>query len=254
MANKYLYVLTMKVNVTNLSDVIKQVTGWARLSKSSYVCVSNVHMCMETKDSEQFRQIVNTADLIVADGKPIQIAQKLLGYPEAHQVRGMDLTYALCQVASQSNIKVGFYGGMPDILLEMRDKLIEKYPDLCVTYCFSPPFRVLSPLEQEDIFKNIIDSKTQILFVGLGCPKQERWMAEHRGKLPCVMLGVGAAFDFIAGQKHHAPRWMQRLALEWLFRLISEPKRLWRRYLIQNPRFMFYFFLQYLRFLTEKKG
>lgn len=250
----FVYVLLMKVNVTNLQNVVKLVVGWSQVKMGRYICVSNVHMCMETKDSDEFRRVVNSADLVVADGKPIQVAQKLLGFRNAQQVRGMDLTNALCQEAAQKNINVGFYGGMPDVLMDMQQMLQKKYPSLQITYSYSPPFRALDEFEKQSICHDIITSKTSVLFVGLGCPKQEHWMAEHKDKLPCVMLGVGAAFDFIAGQKQHAPRWMQRLALEWLFRLLSEPKRLWKRYLIQNPRFMFYFFLQYVRFLKTKKG
>lgn len=249
--SKRLNILTMEVNVINLNQAVELVTVWGRERRGRYVCVSNVHMCMETKDSEVFREVVNSADLVVADGKPIQLAQRLLGQKNAQQVRGMDLTEALCQRAMQEKIPVGFYGGAPEVLADMQSVLRQKYPTLNISYSYSPPFRLLEDCEKQAICQDVIAAQTGILFIGLGCPKQELWMSVHKDKLPCVMLGVGAVFDFIANHKKHAPRWMQLMALEWLFRLVLEPRRLWRRYLIQNPRFVFYFLWQYLSFLKR---
>nr|WP_306800221.1 WecB/TagA/CpsF family glycosyltransferase [Endozoicomonas sp. YOMI1] len=201
---------------------------------------------METFDSDEFSKVVNNADLVVPDGKPLVWGQKLLGHKEAQQVRGQDLTMELCKLAAGQQLKVGFYGGMPETLVIMKERLVEQFPSLDIFYDFSPPFRPLTPAEDNDVVNAINDSGIQILFVGIGCPKQERWMAEHKDKLHCVMLGVGAAFDFIAGNKKHAPRWMQAIGMEWLFRLLNEPQRLWKRYLKQNPRFIWYFTQQLL--------
>lgn len=239
-------VIDMQVNVTSLNQVLNQVASWAQEPQGRYVCVSNVHMCMEVHDSTVFRQVVNGADLVVADGKPIQVAQRLLGAPQAGQVRGMDLTLGLCELAAREGIRVGFYGGAPEVLVEMQQALVKAYPGLDIGYSYSPPFRALSADEDADICRQINASGARILFVGLGCPKQEAWMAAHRDSVQGVMLGVGAAFDFIAGRKQHAPRWMQAVALEWLFRLASEPRRLWARYLKHNPRFVLYFLRQWL--------
>ena len=241
-------IITMDVDVTTLDNAIEQVLSFLKLEQGAYVCVSNVHMCMETFDSEKFRNVVNQADLIIPDGKPLSVAQKLVGYKNAEQVRGQDIMNSLCAISGEKNINIGFYGGSSDTILDLvKTKLLKQYQDIKITYSFSPPFRTLTDEEDLNVVKQINDAKVDVLFVGIGCPKQEIWMAEHKDKLNCVMLGVGAAFDFIAGNKKHAPRWIQKIGLEWLFRLLSEPGRLWKRYLKQNPRFVWYFTLQLLK-------
>ena len=240
-------VINMNTNITSLAKSVDFVIAKARSRQGSYVCVSTVHMCMEVFDSAEFRSIVNQADLIIPDGRPISWAQKLLGFSEAQQVRGQDIMNELCGISGAKQLNVGLYGGSSDDLLCLVvDKLKISYPDIRINYSYSPPFRALTHEEDEAIFQSINASGVNILFVGIGCPKQERWMAEHKSKVNCVMLGVGAAYDFIAESKKHAPKWMQKLGLEWLFRLVSEPKRLWRRYLKQNPRFIYYFLQQWL--------
>lgn len=237
-------VLTMQVDITSLSHAVDTVSQWAERQESRYVCVSNVHMCVETYEKPTFRQTVNQADLVVPDGRPIYWAQHLLGNSKAGHVRGMDLTMALCQIAEEKQLNVGFYGGEPYTLEVLQKRLRAQYPDLPISTAISPPFRALSEAEQQADINAINDAGTQILFVGLGCPKQEQWMADHKGLLNCTMLGVGAAFDFIAGNKSPAPVWMQRMGLEWLHRLYDEPQRLWRRYLHTNPKFIGLFLLQ----------
>ena len=247
-------ILTMNVHVGCLSNSVRRVLELSAQGAGSYVCVSNVHMCMETFDSADFRNIVNQADLVVADGKPISIAQKLMGHRQAEQVRGQDLMRALCAISAERGLKIGFYGGSSTRMLHaVTGRLQEDYPGLQVPYAFVPPFRALTPEEDEEVVSQIHSTGIDILFVGIGCPKQERWMADHKDRLRCVMLGVGAAFDFIAGHKKHAPRWMQRISLEWLFRLSREPKRLWKRYLRQNPRFLYHCGLQVGKAITTGK-
>lgn len=240
-------ILTMRTDVTLLDLAVSDVLELAHADKGAYVCVSNVHMCMETFDDSAFRHVVNSADLVIPDGRPISWAQKLLGHGDAKQVRGQDIMNELCRLSGNQEVNIGLYGGTSDDLLEqVVQQLTKDYPDIKITYSFSPPFRPLTNEEDQDVVKAINDASVNVLFVGIGCPKQERWMAEHKADLNCVMLGVGAAFDFIAGSKNHAPRWMQKFGLEWLFRLFSEPKRLWKRYLKQNPRFIYYFLQQWL--------
>lgn len=238
----------MNVNVTNLTDAIKSIDLFLNKSTGSYVCVSNVHMCMEVYDSPEFAKVVNQADLVIPDGKPLSWAQKLLGHPEAQQVRGQDIMTALCAASGQKSLNIGFYGGSSDELLStVKRKLLETYPDIRISYAYSPPFRPLTAEEDAQVIDDINNSNVNVLFVGIGCPKQERWMAEHKDTLNCVMLGVGAAYDFIAGSKKHAPRWVQKIGMEWLYRLCSEPKRLWRRYLSTNPRFIWHFTKQLIK-------
>ncbi|WP_239022726.1 WecB/TagA/CpsF family glycosyltransferase [Pseudoalteromonas distincta] len=242
----------MDVDVTNLDSVLHQVEILALKKQGAYVCVSNVHMCIETLDSNEFKQVVNNADLVIPDGKPLSWAQKFLGFKEAKQVRGQDIMNALCAASGEERLNIGFYGGSSDELLStVKRKMIETYPDIRISYAYSPPFRPLTLEEDEQVVEDINNANVNVLFVGIGCPKQERWMAGHKDKLNCVMLGVGAAYDFIAGSKKHAPRWVQKIGMEWLFRLCSEPKRLWRRYLSTNPRFIWHFGKQYFKYLIK---
>lgn len=240
-------ILGMKVDVTSPEAAVGLIQAWSSDSVGHYVCVSNVHMCMECFDSKEFQSVVNSADLVVPDGRPLVWAQKMLGYASASQVRGMDLVLKTCERAADRGIKVGFYGGTCQILDDLQSVLHARYDNLKIVCLIAPPFRVLTKDEDKFYVNEIRDSGAQILFVGIGCPKQEYWMAEHKDNLGCVMLGVGAAFDFLAGRKRHAPHWMQVIGLEWLFRLLSEPRRLWKRYLKHNPRFLWYFSKQLIR-------
>lgn len=246
--NEVSTIITMDVEITNLRKALNEVESLIDLQQGAYVCVSNVHMCIEVFDSLDFANVVNNADLVIPDGKPLSWAQKLLGHAEAEQVRGQDIMHALCQLSADKAFKLGFYGGSSNDLLEkVKRKLIEYYPNIVIEYAYSPPFRPLTAEEDVDVVNAINSAEIDILFVGIGCPKQERWMAEHKDKLKCVMLGVGAAYDFIAGEKKHAPRWVQYIGMEWMFRLLSEPKRLWRRYFSTNPRFIWHFGKQLLK-------
>lgn len=246
-ANVTSTVLSMRTNVTNLAEVSSFVLASVRSGIGSYICVSNVHMCMETFDDQSFRSVVNSADLVIPDGRPISWAQKLLGYSNAEQVRGQDIMNEICRLSGKESLTIGFYGGESDeVLAQVVSNLESTFPDIKIAYTYSPPFRPLTNDEDEHVVNEINDLGVDVLFVGIGCPKQERWMAEHKDRVQCVMLGVGAAFDFISGSKKHAPRWMQKVGLEWLFRLVSEPRRLWKRYLKQNPRFVYYFVQQWL--------
>jgi len=240
-------ILMMAVDVTALTLAVTRITQWVKEKKSAYVCVANVHMCMEVFDSLSFAGVVNRADLVIPDGKPLSIAQKLLGHTDAEQVRGQDIMNALCALSGEESLNVGFYGGSSDAVLNLvKTNLRAQFPDIKISYAFSPPFRALSEQEDAEVVEQVNKAKVDILFVGIGCPKQEIWMADHKGKLSCVMLGVGAAFDFVAGNKKHAPRWVQKMGMEWFFRLCSEPGRLWKRYLLTNPRFIWYFLQQWL--------
>jgi len=170
----------------------------------------------------------------------------LLGVRGATRVYGPDLTPIVLGAAEQAGVPVGFYGASPHVLAKLLAVVRRRFPRLQAPYAYAPPFRPVTPEEDEAIVRAIHDSGARILFVGLSTPKQEYWMAAHRGRVPAVMLGVGAAFDFLAGVKPQASRWMQGAGLEWLFRLITEPRRLWRRYLRHNPRFVAFFALQLL--------
>lgn len=246
-ANRSRRILGMRVDATSYAAAAERVIAWARAGESRYVCVSTVHMVMEGHDRAEFQRIVNAADLVTPDGMPLVWGLKLLGIPSATRVYGPDLTPLVCERAAREGVPVGFYGGTPEVLDRMIANLTARYPGLRVVYRHSPPFRPLTAEEEAREIKEIRASGARILFVGLGCPKQEQWMAARRGRIDAVMLGVGAAFDFLAGTKRQAPDLIQSLGLEWLFRLATEPRRLWRRYLYNNPRFVVLFAAQVLK-------
>lgn len=231
-------ILGSRVDPVSYAQAVQQVITWAQHHESRYVCVANVHMLMEAYDSPEFQNMVNAADLVTPDGMPLVWMLHRLGYPEQRRVYGPELTMKLIEAVATQEIAIGFYGGTVETLEQLTALFKKKYPNLKIAYSYSPPFRSMTVEEDEAIIRTVNASGTKILFIGLGCPKQERWMAAHRGKIQAVMLGVGAAFDFQAGNKRQAPLWMQRSSLEWLFRFSQEPNRLWRRYVYHNPRFM----------------
>jgi len=241
------YVLGMRVDGTSYRETAEAIADLVSAGDGGAVCVSTVHMVMEAFDDPEFQRIVNSADRVTPDGVPLVWALRLLGIENATRVYGPSLLPIVCDLARERDLSVGFYGGSPGVLDELVRRIWQRFPGLDVSFAFSPPFRNLSAEEDQKLIEGIEESKTDILFVGLGCPRQERWIAEHRSSLSCVMVGVGAAFDFHAGHKAQAPAWIQAAGLEWLFRLCCEPRRLWRRYLYHNPRFLLHFVRQLAR-------
>lgn len=240
------HVLGMKVSWTSYQHADALIQQWARQRESRYVCIATVNNVMEAYDSEQFQRVMNGADLVTPDGMPVVWALRCLGYANASRVYGPDLTPILLDSAARTGLRVGFYGGSPEVLDTLVAVAKQRFPGLNVAYAFSPPFRALTASEDDQVVNAINEAGVQVLFIGLNTPKQDRWMADHRGRVKSVMVGVGAAFDFFAGSKPQAPRWMMPLGLEWLFRLVTEPRRLWKRYLKHNPRFVLFFTLQLL--------
>lgn len=237
-------IINMQVNVGDVNAVVDTISGWVPKRKGRYICVSNVHMCMEVLDDQVFEKNVNGADMTVADGRPIFWAQKLLGCKKAGQVRGAELMLELCRLAPSRGWKIGVYGGARETLDLLDERLKQTCPGINLAYLHSPPFRELSEEELAEDINQISLSCVDILFVAIGCPKQEKWMAENTIKLSSVNIGVGAAIDFLAGRKKMAPDWLGKIGMEWLFRLLCEPRRLWRRYFYHNPRFIYYFMRQ----------
>lgn len=230
--------LQMKVDSTSYQQSTSTVLYWACAGESRMVIAANTHVIMEAYDSLDFRTVVTNADLVTPDGMPLVWMMRAKGLRQQERVYGPVLMLRVLEAAERDGIPVGFYGGAPKTLNVLIERLQARYKGLNVAYSFSPPFGAVSPEEDTVIIDEINQSGARILFVGLGCPKQEIWMAEHRGVVNAVMLGVGAAFDFHAGVKAQAPVWMQKVGLEWLFRLFTEPRRLWKRYLYHNPRFI----------------
>jgi N-acetylglucosaminyldiphosphoundecaprenol N-acetyl-beta-D-mannosaminyltransferase len=244
---EYRYLLEMRVDATSYEDATHRVIGWARSGESRYVTVATVNNVMQSVDDASFRAIMNASDLVTPDGVPLVWGLRALHVDGASRVYGPELTPHVLRAAERAAIPVGFYGGTPRVLDALLLRVHDDFPALSVAFAFSPPFRPLTREEDEQVTRDINASGARILFVGIGCPKQELWMAAHRPAVQTVMLGVGAAFDFLAGSKRQAPTAVQRMGLEWFFRLVTEPRRLWRRYLRQNPRFMLMFGWQVFR-------
>lgn len=237
-------VIGLKLSVCNYDLATKKIVEMVRQNEGGYVCVSTVHMAMEAFDDPVYAKMVNDADLITPDGMPMLWMKKLQGAKDVSQVRGTNLMVNLFSIAEENSFTVGFYGGSQEVLDELSERLEKDFPKLQVSYIYSPPFRPLTEEEDKEVTKNIANSATDILFIGLGCPKQERWMADHSDRIDSVMIGVGAAFNFYAGKTKESPEWMRKVGLEWLFRLVQEPRRLWKRYIILNPRFVWQAMLQ----------
>jgi N-acetylglucosaminyldiphosphoundecaprenol N-acetyl-beta-D-mannosaminyltransferase len=241
----------VKVNISPVTYniAVERISGWASACESRYVCAANVHMVMEAFDSSEFRQVVNGADLVSPDGMPLVWMLRLKGQRDQMRVYGPTLMLHVLEMAERENVSVGFYGSSPEVLEILVERMQTRYPGLSAAFIHSPPFRTVSQLEDEEIVRQINASGARILFVALGCPAQETWMAAHRGRVQAVMLGVGAAFDFHAGTKPQAAAWMQKSGLEWFHRLMTEPRRLWKRYVWHNPRFIFLAIADLLGFL-----
>lgn len=225
-------------------EAVGTLLHWAGGRESRYVCICNVHVVVTAKQNPEFRRVVNDADMATPDGMPLVWLLRRMGFPRQERINGPDLMWRLCGEAAEKGISIFLYGSTPDTLGRLVDALKTAFPQLAIAGVYSPPFRPLSDEEDREMTDRVNDSGAHIMFVGLGCPKQEFWMAKHRGKIRTVMIGVGAAFDYHAGTVTRAPLWMQRLGFEWLFRLISEPRRLWKRYLVTNSLFLIYLALE----------
>jgi N-acetylglucosaminyldiphosphoundecaprenol N-acetyl-beta-D-mannosaminyltransferase len=235
------------VGVANISldqaaDLVLQM---ASSPDRHYVCISNVHTVMMCHEDEAYRRIHNEASMVTPDGMPLAWMERLLGYHQTGRVYGPDLMLAVCERSVATGHRHYFYGGEEGVPEELTRVLEKRYPGIRIVGGYSPPFRPLTPEEDAAAVQRINDSGADLLWVGLGAPKQERWMADHYGRIHApVMLGVGAAFPFHTGRVRQAPAFLQAIAMEWAFRLAMEPKRLWRRYFYYNPLFLLYAGLQ----------
>ncbi len=237
-------ILGLNIAMSSYGETVSKSIEWAKNRESRALFFANVHVVMEAFDDEDFRDSLNRADMINPDGMPLVWALRALGESSASRVYGPDAMLAMLDSAERAGVPVGFYGGSEAALALLLGTVRERNPRLKITFSMSPPFRTLTPEEDAAIVREIAAADARILFVGLGCPKQEAWIMDHVGRIPAVMFGVGAAFDFLAGSKPQAPRWMMRSGLEWLFRFLCEPRRLAGRYLKHNPRFIALFLQQ----------
>ncbi|MDP8929377.1 MAG: WecB/TagA/CpsF family glycosyltransferase [Actinomycetota bacterium] len=232
-------ILGVGVSAVTMELALNEIARWIVEREQHYVCVTGVHGVMESQKDPELRGIHNRSGLTTPDGMPIVWSGRWAGLRYMQRVYGPDLMLAVCEQAASHGWRSFFYGAGPGVAERLAARLGQRFPGLEVAGCYSPPFRPLTDDEDREITELINDSAPDLLWVGLGTPKQERWMDAHVGRIRApVMLGVGAAFDIHAGLLPQAPRWMQRSGLEWAYRLAREPRRLWRRYLYNNPRFV----------------
>ncbi len=241
-----LNVLGVGISTTSYAEVVDYCRHWVGRRKrrdatetARFICVTSVHGVITARDDEETRTILNAADIATPDGMPLVWALRSFGARRQQRVYGPELMLRVCDDAARRGHRIFLYGGRERSLLQLRERLQAKFPGLAIAGAYSPPFRELTAAEEELVQRRIRVSGADIVFVGISTPKQERWMFAHRGAFPgVVMIGVGAAFDFHAGEVRQAPPWVQRHGLEWLFRLSMEPRRLWHRYLLVTPRFL----------------
>jgi N-acetylglucosaminyldiphosphoundecaprenol N-acetyl-beta-D-mannosaminyltransferase len=231
-------ILFLDISTVLFVDLINLITSIAVSKKTSYVCVANVHMSIEGYKDKGYAEIVNQADIVTPDGMPLVWALRLLYGIKQERVAGMDLLPRLLEKAEQMQLGVYFYGGTPELQTRTEDFVSRQYPNIKNKHFESPPFRPLTEQEEMECIKRINASGAHLVFVALGCPKQEKWMAHMKGKINACMVGIGGALPVLVGMQKRAPKFMQKYGLEWLFRLAQEPRRLFKRYLYTNSLFI----------------
>lgn len=241
-----LRVLDFPITALRFDDQIQTILRWAIARESKTVCVANVHMLMEAHWNPEFASVLKNADIVTPDGMPLVWMMKQLGARYQDRVAGMDLFQKLCEVAQTLNLSVFFVGSQTEILSRMRTKLEEEFPNLKIAAMEPLPFRPLTETEDKELIQKINSSGAGLVLVSLGCPKQEKWIAQHKGKIQGVMIGLGGVFPVYAGIHKRAPRVVRDFGLEWLYRWMQEPRRLWSRYTTTIPAFMLLAFKQLL--------
>lgn len=231
-------VLGVKISTLSMDGTVDYLIKNVEGLSGNYICVANVHTTVMSYDNEKYRDIQNGGAMALPDGAPLSVVARINGYRGAERVAGPDLMGEMFRVSEKRGYRHYFYGSKSETLALLQQRLKERYPYIEIAGMYSPPFRVLTESENQEIIEKINESTPDFIWVGLGAPKQEQWMAAHQGMLHGVMIGVGAGFDYLAGNLKRAPKWMQRCSLEWLYRLLQEPGRLLERYLYTNLKFI----------------
>jgi N-acetylglucosaminyldiphosphoundecaprenol N-acetyl-beta-D-mannosaminyltransferase len=235
----FVNVLGVRIDASTLEDATSRIGGWIAAGERTYVCVCSVNNVVEARRSTQYRQVLNASGLNTSDGMPLVWHLHRHGHPWARRVYGPDLVLAICQASRDTSWRHFYYGGSDGVAESFSARMAERFPGLKVAGSLSPPFARVDDLCTDEVAARINSSDADIVWVGLSTPKQEQWMARMRDRLEApVLIGVGAAFDFHTNRLRQAPEWAQNRGLEWLFRLIQEPRRLWRRYLVGNIWFL----------------
>lgn len=239
-------ILGVGINPIRMEDALETLHAWWRAGKSNYVCVTPAHSIMDAFKDQEFRHILNASGMTTPDGMSVVWILRTMGFKGVERVYGSELMLRVCSYGLGCGWRHFFYGGAPGVSETLVERLVERFPGLRVAGTYTPPFGPLSHEEDAAVIRKINESNVDIVWVGLSSPKQERWMADHLARLQCTtMIGVGAAFDFVSGTKPQAPHWIQNAGFEWLFRLATEPRRLWPRYR-QYPLYIWLVLLQLL--------
>lgn len=250
---RYCRILNTNINVTNMQDTVEYLAEHLEELRGNYICVSNVHTTMMSFRDKDYNIVQNSGAMALPDGKPLSIVCRMRGFYDAGRVPGPDLMPEIFKLSEEKGYRHYFYGSSPETLEKLKKELLNKYPWLIIAGMYSPPFRPLTEQEDEEVIRTINEAKPDFIWIALGAPKQEIWMHEHQFKLNGLMLGVGAAFDFSAGTVKRAPAWTQEMCLEWLYRLLQDPRRLFTRYLTTNGSFLFYVGRENRRYKKENK-
>lgn len=237
---QYCEILKTNINVTDMGKTVSYIMENLERLRGDYICVSNVHTTVMAYRDPEYRKVQNGGAMALPDGQPLSIVSRFRGYPQAQRVPGPDLMPAILKLSEKKGYKHYFYGGTEQTLAELKKKTLQRYPGLQIAGMYSPPFRRLTEEEDAEITRRINESGADFIWVALGAPKQENWMYAHRNRVNGLMIGVGAAFDFLAGTTKRAPMWMQKLCMEWLYRITQDPRRMTPRYLNTNFAFLYY--------------
>ena len=231
-------ILGVNIAAVNMNSLLKFITTNLDKLKGEYICVSNVHTTVIAYDNKDYLNVQNSSILSIPDGGPLSSVGRKRGYNEMERTTGPDLLDEVLKISADKKYRHYFYGSTNETLDKLQYEIKKKYGDVYIVGKYSPPFRTLTQEEDLQIVDNINKANPDFVWVGLGAPKQENWMYEHKNKVNSLMVGVGAAFDYLAGNIKRAPMWMQKLNLEWLYRLIQDPVRLFSRYLYTNIKFI----------------
>ena len=238
-------ILGVGISAVSMDGALDRAEAFLGGDGAGYICVTGVHGIIEAQSDEQFRKTLNSSFLSTPDGMPTVWLGHLHGFKGMTRVYGPDFMANLCRRSVEPGYRHFLYGGRPGIAEELKESLLRRYPGLQIVGTYTPPFRPLNAEEEQALSAQLLEARADVLWCGLSTPKQERFMAAYVGRLPVkLMVGVGAAFDLLSGNLDEAPDWMKRSGLQWLYRLIKEPRRLWKRYLLNNPRFTWLSFLQ----------
>ncbi len=235
-------IISLNINTSSYANSLSEILSLAKGNRSSYTCFANVHMVIEAYKDPELKKLLNNSTFTFPDGMPLVFALKLLCGIKQERIAGIDFMLDTIRVCEKEKLSVFLLGSTEIVLNSLQKNLLEKFPELIIAGSFSPPFKEFTQTENESFIQKINISNANLVFVSLGCPKQEIWMAKHFDKIKAPLLGVGAAFEIHAKLVKRAPKWMQKTGLEWLFRFIQEPGRLWKRYMVTNTLFIFLLF------------